>query len=421
VNKAFLVRRAKWRCLAIVALLWCVSAAALSPDLTIKELHHTAWGPSQGAPLGGAVALAQTSDGYLWIAGPSGLFRFDGIAFERVELPHDPKLSSLSLISAFAPRGGGLWVGFTFGGVALFKGGHWQLFGVADGLPRGSPWDFVETRDGTLWVTIGTDLARFDGSRWEAVGSQMGLPASGLQTLFADSQGTLWTGGVRSLFFLRPGEKQFRNQPVAAPTPWEGGSMAESSTGTVWLDLGFALMPVAQNPPSGKPASSSRGGIVFDHDGTLWASLDGLRRIAHPERQTLGTGLRLETVADAYVDTDGLTSRTVFAFLVDREGNVWAGTTHGLDRFSEPRLAAPFQSAENQKVVPVIVVAGAVPADDTGGLWVTNGVDAVVRYQDGRMSSPIIRRAVQTLVRDSDGTVWFAGRRALWRERPRGT
>ncbi len=108
VNERLLVRRQKWW-LAIAALLWCGCAAALNPDLTIKELHHTAWGPSQGAPLGGVVALAQTNDGYLWIAGPSGLFRFDGIAFERVELPHDPKLSSLRLYSAFAPRGGGLW------------------------------------------------------------------------------------------------------------------------------------------------------------------------------------------------------------------------------------------------------------------------------------------------------------------------
>ena len=78
VNKRLHIRQQKWW-LAIAALLWCGCAAALNPDLAIKELHHTAWGPSQGAPLGGTVALAQTTDGYLWVAGPSGLFRFDGI------------------------------------------------------------------------------------------------------------------------------------------------------------------------------------------------------------------------------------------------------------------------------------------------------------------------------------------------------
>src|SRR6266436_3216900 len=86
------------------------------------------------------------------------------------------------------------------------------------------------------------------------------------------------------------GEQQFRNQPVAAPTPWAGGTMAESSTGTVWLDVGYDLVPVAQNPPPGKPGRSSAG-PVFDHDGTLWDSSDILRRIAHPEHPTMGATL----------------------------------------------------------------------------------------------------------------------------------
>jgi len=416
VNQRLLVPRQKWW-LAIAPLLWCGCAAALSPDLTIKELHHTAWGPSQGAPLGGAIALAQTNDGYLWIAGPSGLFRFDGIAFERVELPHDPKLSSLSLCSVFAARGGGLWVGFTFGGVAFLKEGRWQVFGVVDGFPKGSPWKFAETPDGTLWVATTSDLARFDGTRFKAVGSQMGLQASGEPILFVDSQGTIWAGGGKSLFFLRPGERQFRNQPVTVPTPWADGSMAESTTGTVWLNAGFDLVPVAQNPPPVTAGESSRGGLVFDHDGTLWTSVDGLHRIAHAERQALGASLHIEDIADAYVDADGLTSRTVFAFLVDREGNVWVATTHGLDRFSEPSLKAPLQSAENLKLVPRILEGGVAAADDAGGLWVTNGLDAVVRYQNGRMSPPIIRQKVDSLIRAADGTVWFGGERALWSER----
>jgi signal transduction histidine kinase/ligand-binding sensor domain-containing protein len=400
------------------ALSWCACSFALSPNLTIKELHHTAWGPSQGAPLGGAVDLAQTNDGYLWIAGPSGLFRFDGLSFERIELPHDPKLSSLSLYSVFAPRGGGLWVGFTFGGVALLKGNQWHVYSVADGVPLASPARFAETPDGTLWLATLLGTARFDGVRWRVVDSEMGLSkGNNYPTLFVDSQGTIWAGGGNSLFFLRPGEHRFRSQPVAVSTPWTGGGVAESAGGTVWLDVGAQLIPVAQNPPTAVGGRTSRDGPVIDRDGTLWwASPGGLRRIAHPENPTMGAALRMEDVADAYSDTDGLTSPTAYALLLDREGNVWVGTTQGLDRFSEPSLDAPLQSAENRKVLRDIVVTGVVPADDTGALWVTNGVDAVVRYQDGRMSPPILNKQVECLMRAADGTVWFGGRNALWRE-----
>jgi len=417
VKERRLVRHWQWLWLAMLVLFWCRDVAALSPELTIKELRHTAWGPGQGAPLGGAMALTQSSDGYLWIAGPSGLFRFDGIVFERVGLPHDPKLSSLSISAAFAPRGGGLWVGFTFGGVALLKDGRWQVFTSADGVPSGSPWQFAETSDGKVWLETTTDLARFDGTHWKALGSQMGLPASTDPILFVDGEGTIWAGGGDALFFLRPGEHHFQKQPVVAPTPWVGIGMAESSTGTVWLDTGYDLVAVAQNPPHQAARRSSAADFGFDHDGTLWASLEGLRRIVLPDHPVPGTVLHIDSMADPYSDVDGLTSRTVFSLLVDREGNVWVGTTNGLDRFAEPSMEAPLQSAEGRKIVPHIVAAGIAPADDAGAIWVTNGIDAVVRYQNGKINSPIITQKVDSLIRTADGTVWFGGEKALWSER----
>jgi ligand-binding sensor domain-containing protein len=101
VTQVLLIRRAKVSWLAILGLLWCASAAGLNPDLSIKQLQHAAWGPRDGAPFGGVLGLAQTSDAYLWIMSPSGLYRFDGIAFERVELPRSPKISSVRMIRTY--------------------------------------------------------------------------------------------------------------------------------------------------------------------------------------------------------------------------------------------------------------------------------------------------------------------------------
>jgi hypothetical protein len=54
VNARLHTRGLKRFWLAIASPLWRGSASALDLDLSMKDLHHMAWGQSQGAPLGSA-------------------------------------------------------------------------------------------------------------------------------------------------------------------------------------------------------------------------------------------------------------------------------------------------------------------------------------------------------------------------------
>lgn len=58
------------------------TAVALDRDRTLAQFHHTAWTVSDGAPAD-IWALEQTRDGYLWLGTGTGLYRFDGVEFER--------------------------------------------------------------------------------------------------------------------------------------------------------------------------------------------------------------------------------------------------------------------------------------------------------------------------------------------------
>ena len=52
---------------------------SLPPPATNRpQIGHDYWGLKEGAP-DAIEGLAQTSDGYLWLAGPNGLMRFDGV------------------------------------------------------------------------------------------------------------------------------------------------------------------------------------------------------------------------------------------------------------------------------------------------------------------------------------------------------
>src|SRR5262245_44997222 len=88
--------------------------ASLALDLRqhITQLHHTAWTAKDGL-LGAAQCLAQTADGYLWVGTTEGLFRFDGVQFERFQ-PENGQLPGSS-VSALLAVPDGLWIGFTRG------------------------------------------------------------------------------------------------------------------------------------------------------------------------------------------------------------------------------------------------------------------------------------------------------------------
>jgi len=67
----------------VLALPGLPSAHALSPDRALSQLRHDRWTADDGAPAQ-IFSLAQTPDGLLWLGSRQGLYRFDGVRFERI-------------------------------------------------------------------------------------------------------------------------------------------------------------------------------------------------------------------------------------------------------------------------------------------------------------------------------------------------
>src|ERR1044071_1164122 len=55
------------------------SVFALDATLDISQYAHTSWTIRDGAFSGAVNAIAQTSDGYLWLGTDVGVLRFDGV------------------------------------------------------------------------------------------------------------------------------------------------------------------------------------------------------------------------------------------------------------------------------------------------------------------------------------------------------
>jgi hypothetical protein len=83
-NTTRLRRFGFWLCSCFVFL--CVPLYGIDPGRSLDQLDHTGWTYIAGSP-GEVNALAQTTDGYLWLGTATGLFRFDGVRFH----PYKPQ------------------------------------------------------------------------------------------------------------------------------------------------------------------------------------------------------------------------------------------------------------------------------------------------------------------------------------------
>src|SRR5208337_954215 len=70
-----------------------VPAWGLNPKLALTQFGHDVWTTSNGLPHDSVRAIAQTSDGYLWIATVTGLARFDGVNFTVFDAANTPVLN----------------------------------------------------------------------------------------------------------------------------------------------------------------------------------------------------------------------------------------------------------------------------------------------------------------------------------------
>jgi signal transduction histidine kinase/ligand-binding sensor domain-containing protein len=373
------------------------STAAARPRL-LEQYTHTVWSAVDDAPVD-VLNFAQTSDGWLWIATATGLFRFDGKRFERMDRLSGQPLLSTNVLALYAPPEGGLWIGYRFGGVSHWHDGRLTHYGEADGLPAGIVMQLNRGPDGVVWAATGGGLARLDGARFKLAGPELGLPVQIARQVLFDRQGTQWVSIYGNVHFRRKGETRFT--PAWPRLDLMG--MAEAPDGTVWAsDAVDSYYQLSAEAPAGEAAAPRPAlpgnGMHFDRDGAMW-----LMRLNSVERRVAGQPLspRQQLTVD-----HGLSGGLPQCFFQDREGNIWIGTSAGVDRFRRNRLVTvPVQSDFDHAAI-VLGPRNGLWAGDFTGTWRELG-------PDGERSVAHERR-VASLFRAADGTVWGGDDQAIW-------
>ncbi len=390
-----------------VLLLHSAAASAAEQIRRLNHYTHQRWTEEGEAPAP-VLAMAQGRDGYLWLATGVGLFRFDGINFERISAETGPEHADLPS-ALLATRNGDIWTSFAESHrFAVYRNGVLNVSSMPAAPDRVVT--MTEGRDGTVWALT----ARFDAQilrvrdgRWQMFDAAQGLPRDDALSLLVAADGAVWVSLSNSVARLPLGAERFE---IVRKTPRANGMLSQDPGGRVWLSEKNGSYPLTGPGGRGPPPSNQtyqtdsaqiRGAPMFDRAGNLWVAThyDGLQRVAAASSPTATPSPLIESLHGR----DGLSSDLTNQVLEDREGNIWVGSEKGLDKLrpatlrSEPSLTRP--AAFGDKLLS---------ASD-GSVYVGQA-DAIYRVAPGEGPKPILRNVhePQSLCEARDGALWIA-------------
>jgi signal transduction histidine kinase/ligand-binding sensor domain-containing protein len=425
----------------LLASVFVTPALALDPQKSIMQFVHTSWTEKDGAP-SKILALAQTTDGYLWLGTSTGLFHFDGVRFVHFEPLAGESLPETRVQSLLAGRDGSLWIVWPSGAVSRLLNNHLTSYSEPQGLPR--TFRLAERSDGSLIAGTDKGLARFENGIWKDAGKEWNFPARQATLVYFDRADTLWVLTEDRALYLPAGESRFIDPGEAA-----GGSFnfAQAPDGSIWIsEVGRSAHEVRRSGEPGPMTEVQVGAssVLFDRNQALWVGSvgDGLRRIPNPAWIRGRSVAQFGTEAEQFTTKDGLSANIVRCALEDREGNIWFGTDRGLDRFREtaftaisipnpdsPKLIVATRDGslwtsawnkfglvrirpggEKELTTPELFIR-AMFEDEAGVLWVVGNHNTMFRIQDGRIERVILpgdtTRVWNSITSDRSGGLWL--------------
>jgi signal transduction histidine kinase/ligand-binding sensor domain-containing protein/ActR/RegA family two-component response regulator len=325
-------------------------------------------------------------------------------------------------VCAFEDREENLWVGLRSGLLQLQDIAP-QNFGVPEGLPNGYMSSVMEDHAGTIWAgSRGGGLYRYAGRKWSVYPIADKKSPAYVYSVYEDRKGSIWVGtGGNRVFRLSHGQT---TSYVASDRAGNGANgFAEDGDGVLWVSTIYGGLShfngrafKTLHKPEGL-ISNDLSFVAAAHDGCVWAGgAGGLSRICHGSISNLTT-------------KDGLPEGTVTAFHEDANQVMWVGTSDGLVRYDGHRLVS-YKDAEG---LPAFSINSILERE--GYLWLgsTHGVVRVskseleawakhrrgslhletIDHGDGMRSAECSSQSSSPSMAASDGHLWFATTKGL--------
>ncbi len=347
----------------------------------MSQYLHDSWGTERGWPGGSITAIAQTSDGYLWIGTNKGLVRFDGLNFHQFQRARPDPILIGPVRTLLVDASDTLWILLQNTQVFRYHDGNFEL--VRGEAENGTSAISRGTSGAVLLSSIPAGTLTYSGNRFRTLSSAALLDDAGrVATGEAPDQGSLafsWS------YDMMPD----RQPPLTSLVI----SMAQTDDGKTWLGTEhrglFYLQEGRVLSASSRRVDTKINCLLPLQNSELWVGT------AKGVVRWNGTKLTLGGVPSSLLNLD------VLSILRDRDSNIWLGTSRGLFRYN----------ANGVSFLSTIGPVAALFEDREGNIWIS-GTRGLERLRDSAFltySLPNLKaQSMGPLYVDSGGRTWIA-------------
>lgn len=337
------------------------SIASQQTPLPLNEYYAQMWDSRDGLPHNGINDLAQSADGYLWVATWEGLARFNGREFTIFTRGSEPGLPDSGTRSLFAHEHGDLLVAGARGGVSERKNRIWHPSPATLALVNAAIYD--ENHD--IWLGLEEKglVFRDNDSHQERVI----IDNISINNLALDKDNVLWVASDEGLYSVKNKHEviKFGTGSRLPDVNVFSVMVTRKNQLIVGTNSGVFTLIDGQFKLLDKKLSNEAVSVLLeDSNDDLWIGTTnhGVFRLSEAGLEQLD-------------DNAGLPGNRIFSLFEDKERSIWIGTNAGLFRLRK----APFITLTSKQGLAGNYIRSVLSHSD-GSLWVgsSKGLNKIV-------------------------------------------
>lgn len=374
---SYYLKRRKFRFFSAWVAFWiCLNAV-----VSAQEYGFDVWTTADGLPQNTVNGLAQTPDGYLWLATFDGLARFDGVRFTIFDRGNSKGIVNNRFVAVFAARDGAVWAATENGVLTVYRGGEFTSYSTPEGL-RETITAIEADAEGKARIETNENYYYLEDGKFVLASEQK---KRGERTVYFGKSGAKWV--LTTTEVLCHKDESVTRYPLQIDSVsllnTNYGLTFEDSRGALWLTLNSPLTYKLYRLQDGAitvftdkeiPELKKIFPSIEEQDGNLWFVF-----ATTVQKNALLTLVRFK---------DGNFSRwqfsesnTIADLMIDREGNFWLGTYQGLKRFRRQFITTLSEKdgLASNEVYPLLQTDG-------GDIFI-GSIKGVNRYSDGKITN----------------------------------